>query len=268
MEQNADGGAPVAPMIEDKQKSGNGLKIFTAIACVVAVCGIGFGVYGMLQISDKDNRISELEAQIKEKSGNNSDDQSGESINTYKQYSVGDTIIFNGESWHIIADSSANDDYVVALKDQVLEELAGKPYYECPEEDDKGINCSMKMSNDYNKSVAKQYFDNIYIDKLGKDNLKEIDGYYIRLITVGELESLGCDIEEQSCEEAPSWLISNLSWTMSPTTETPTNDASIASVYAFGTDLSGNVIGQYGVGSTLNVRPVINVYKTKLNNYY
>lgn len=252
MEQNTDVNTPVAPVVDNKQRSGNGLKIATAIACVVAVCGIGFGVYGMMQIFDKDSRISELEAQIKEKSSE------------YKQYSVGDAINFNGESWHIITNSSATDDYVVALKDQVLDELAGKPYYECPEEDDNGINCSMKMSNDYNKSVAKQYFDNIYIDRLGKDNLKEINGYYIRLITVRELESLGCDTEKRSCEEAPSWLMGNLSWTMSPTTETPTNDASKADVYAFGLDWSGNVIGQYGVGSTLNVRPVINIYKNKI----
>ena len=47
MEQNADTGIPVAPMAENKQKSGNGLKIATAIACIVAVCGIGFGIYGM-----------------------------------------------------------------------------------------------------------------------------------------------------------------------------------------------------------------------------
>lgn len=47
MEQNAGAGVPVAPMVENKQKSGNGLKIATVIACIVAVCGIGFGIYGM-----------------------------------------------------------------------------------------------------------------------------------------------------------------------------------------------------------------------------
>ena len=47
MEQNADTGVPVVPMAENKQKSGNGLKIATVIACVAAVCGIGFGIYGM-----------------------------------------------------------------------------------------------------------------------------------------------------------------------------------------------------------------------------
>ena len=69
MVQNTDTGVPVAPMAENKQKSGNGLKIATAIACVVAVCGIGFGVYGMMQSSQKDSQISDLKVQIKEDDG-------------------------------------------------------------------------------------------------------------------------------------------------------------------------------------------------------
>lgn len=59
MEQNADTGIPVASMAENIQKSGNGLKIATAIACVAAVCGIGFGIYGMFfhetKTSDNDS---------------------------------------------------------------------------------------------------------------------------------------------------------------------------------------------------------------------
>ncbi|MBR2753800.1 MAG: hypothetical protein IKG26_04540 [Bacillus sp. (in: Bacteria)] len=69
MEQNAGAGVPVAPMVDNKQKSGNGLKIATAIACVVAACGIGFGVYGMMQSSQKDSQISDLKVQIKEDDG-------------------------------------------------------------------------------------------------------------------------------------------------------------------------------------------------------
>lgn len=46
------------------QKSRNVLKIATAIASVVAVCSISFGVYGMVQSSRKDGQISDLKAQI------------------------------------------------------------------------------------------------------------------------------------------------------------------------------------------------------------
>ena len=68
MEQNTDIGVPVAPMVENKQKSGNGLKITTVIACIVAVCGTGFGVYGMIQSSQKDGQISDLKVEVNDKS--------------------------------------------------------------------------------------------------------------------------------------------------------------------------------------------------------
>ena len=64
MEQNADTKTSMTPATEKGQKNGNGLKIATVIACVVAVCGIGFGVYGILQNSQKDNQISELNTEI------------------------------------------------------------------------------------------------------------------------------------------------------------------------------------------------------------
>ena len=66
MEQNADAEVPMAPVINDEQKSGNGLKIATMIGCIVAVCGIGFGIYGMVQSLQKDNQISNLKMQISE----------------------------------------------------------------------------------------------------------------------------------------------------------------------------------------------------------
>ena len=69
MEQNAGAGVSVAPMVENKQKSGNGLKIATAIACIAAVCGIGFGVYGMVQSTQKDSQISDLKVQVESKDG-------------------------------------------------------------------------------------------------------------------------------------------------------------------------------------------------------
>ena len=57
------------PVVGNQQKSGNGLKIATAIACIVAVCGIRFGVYGMMQGAQKDNQISDLKVQVKDSDG-------------------------------------------------------------------------------------------------------------------------------------------------------------------------------------------------------
>ncbi len=69
MEQNANVGAPVAPALSNKQKSGKGLKVVTAIACVVAICGVGFGVYGIMQSLQKDSQISNLKVQVENKDG-------------------------------------------------------------------------------------------------------------------------------------------------------------------------------------------------------
>ncbi len=69
MEQNTNTGVPMTPTVDNKQKSGNGLKIATAVACIVAACGIGFGVYGMIRSAQKDGQISNLKVQIKEDDG-------------------------------------------------------------------------------------------------------------------------------------------------------------------------------------------------------
>ena len=53
----------------NKQNNGKGWRIATAIASIVAVCGIGFGVYGMIQSSQKDNQISDLKVQVEDSNG-------------------------------------------------------------------------------------------------------------------------------------------------------------------------------------------------------
>lgn len=67
MEQNEVTATPV--MKSDKQSDGKGWKIATIVASVVAVCGIGFGVYGMIQSSQKDNQISNLKVQVEDSNG-------------------------------------------------------------------------------------------------------------------------------------------------------------------------------------------------------
>ncbi|MBR3157227.1 hypothetical protein IKF20_02245 [Candidatus Saccharibacteria bacterium] len=83
MEQNTGVGTPVTPIVENKQKGGNGLKIATAIACIVAVCGIGFGVYGMMQSSQKDDQINSLKDQIE--GSNNKEAEEGEAVTDTQQ---------------------------------------------------------------------------------------------------------------------------------------------------------------------------------------
>lgn len=65
MEQNT----PTTTPITDKasKNSGNGLKIATAIASAMAVCGIAFGIYGMVQSAQKDNQVSDLKVELNDK---------------------------------------------------------------------------------------------------------------------------------------------------------------------------------------------------------
>ena len=39
------------------------------IACILAVCDIGFGIYGIVQSSQKDNQISDLKVQVEKLNG-------------------------------------------------------------------------------------------------------------------------------------------------------------------------------------------------------
>lgn len=56
-------------MATGKQKSGKGLKIATALMTIIAICGVGFGVFGMMQSSKKDTSPSDLKVQIKNADG-------------------------------------------------------------------------------------------------------------------------------------------------------------------------------------------------------
>ena len=57
------------PTMENGTKKGNGMIITTIIASVIAICGMGFGVYGMIQSMNKDNQIKDLKVQIKNSDG-------------------------------------------------------------------------------------------------------------------------------------------------------------------------------------------------------
>lgn len=61
------------PVVENKQKNDKVWKIATVVASVVAVCGIGFGVYGMISansikssITTKDDEIKNLNTKIED----------------------------------------------------------------------------------------------------------------------------------------------------------------------------------------------------------
>lgn len=94
MEQNADNSTPVtpvAPVVDNKQKSGNGLKITAVIACIVVFCGIGFGVFQTIENNRKNEEIDTLKTEIsslKEQQQN----QTAEKVQSGSTTIVSDTI--------------------------------------------------------------------------------------------------------------------------------------------------------------------------------
>ena len=133
-------------------------------------------------------------------------------------------------------------------------------------------NCDNK--NSYTTSKVKEFLEGTYINTLGADNLKEVDGYKIRLITVDELESnlgytkrTGTNTYDYNSENTPTWVYKNFGenqnnvygyWTMTPH---PNYSSNVWYVLSNGQVDGGGVGGSGGGG----VRPVINLLKSNIS---
>ena len=133
--------------------------------------------------------------------------------------------------------------------------------------------------NDYEGSKVKEYLEGTYINALGETNLKEVDGYKVRLITTDELQNnLGYQENTvsgyslQTSENTPNWVYQNFGenqnsvygyWTMTPY---PYDSSYVWVVRSTGRlfDCSvyytGNVISLNGS----RIRPVINLLKSNI----
>ena len=125
--------------------------------------------------------------------------------------------------------------------------------------------------NDYEGSKVKEFLEGTYINTLGETNLKEVDGYKVRLITKEELQTnLGYATEmtgsyyEYSATNTPSWVYQNFGENQNNVygycTMTPRSENSFGVWRVSGT---GNL--DYGsVYSGDGVRPVINLLKSNI----
>lgn len=95
----------------------------------------------------------------------------------HTSYNKGDVVKFADANWIVMKDSSIEDDYIVLLKDKVLTHDEIGEYAT----DDTGV-MAYGDSAEYSTSNVKKMLENIYINKLGTNNLKEIEGYKIRLL--------------------------------------------------------------------------------------
>lgn len=171
MEQNADTGVPVAPMVENKQKNEKGLKIATVIACVVAVCGIGFGVYCLIESNNKTQEISNLKTQIEEQNRiiaelNEQDNNSQEGLQN-KSYKVGDLVTLkNGTSWNVIENSDIDNDSIVLLSVDNINTSRNVKISEVKN----------YLLNEYKNSIAEQLGSNVDVRLLTLDDISELSG--------------------------------------------------------------------------------------------
>ena len=202
----------------------------------------------------------------------------------YEAYSIGDTVQFAGSNWKVIKASTAEEDYVTIMKETVLtnSELGSYAYNSTSDtmEYTWTDNChnnnhgyssssySCDNTNGYATSKVKEMLETRYLPTIGESNLKEVDGYKIRLITVDELTSnLGCT--SSSCSSSPyaSWVHQNFGdqsknvygyWTMTPHPD--------YSSYVWFVGSNGRVSDDdVNYLRSSGVRPVINLLKSNIS---
>ena len=47
--------------MEDKKEKSKSGMVLIVVLLLIAICGVGFGVFEMMQVSEKNNKIAELE---------------------------------------------------------------------------------------------------------------------------------------------------------------------------------------------------------------
>lgn len=173
-------------------------------------------------------------------------------ISKSKEYSIGEKIILNDYSrWHVIEESSSNEDYVTLLKDDVIN----------IEESDQALDVvKNKILFDPNDENIKFYLDNTYKKELEKNNIKLGDNGEIRLITLNELLTLGnYNYQDYNYYQTttPNWLNTNVPWW----TMTPFSSDSTYYVY------KGNIYFAKDKNITrAAIRPVIKVLKSNIKS--
>ena len=153
------------PIAGDNKKSGNGLKIVTTLAIILALGGAGFGVYEMMQssgkdsqIKEKDEKISSLKAQIDALSTTTEKDDKPTTDTTDVVAKSGDgPYIENGyfyvPKWGVkykLSDSLTNYGYAVDQKNQ------GDSY------GDYVVGLTAIMKSDYIEQPQATYYNDIF----------------------------------------------------------------------------------------------------------
>ena len=96
-----------APVASKKEKSGSGMKVFAVAMTILALAGIGFGVYGMIKSAQKDEQIANLKViQVTDKNGTTTTIEADEIKidNNANTVTITDGAIANVDGLHLIGD--------------------------------------------------------------------------------------------------------------------------------------------------------------------
>ena len=231
----------------------------------------------------------------------NNDGNNDEITNAYTFYRKGENITYKNNDYCVIKDSLKNVDYVTVIKNNPLtndELVTYNNGYEIGRNNDyndigivsfyKSNSCYYNDENDKNLTSCNSSYNDSFIKNIVNNwsssisnDLKEVNGYKARLISIDDLFGLGYSIDNRATEnlylktdDVPECIYnSNYSynyWTMSRVED------SNKTVYIVNKD--GNVSGYYGdsrdtyferdheVYSKNAIRPVINLKKCAIDN--
>lgn len=203
---------------------------------------------------------------------------------SYKEYKKFDEItLSNGTKWVVIKDSNKDQDYVVLLSKESFEfgetNSSSSDNYFVKTTNDELYQLDKELYNTY------ETYDNCILKKILEEraiknipvNLKEVDGYKIRLITVDEILSLDNnwsynkegDLYSYTGNNLVDYLDSILTMTR-PQQPIVSKRASLYSIYTttnYETGTSETAIYPFAPFAMRNTstKPVINVYKNELN---
>jgi hypothetical protein len=189
---------------------------------------------------------------------------------TYTEYKIGNQITVAGQQYYVIADSGINQDYVVALKVDYLKknEIMGTLVHGYGADVIYDYCTNNNCNTDYDSSSIKVAVNNWAESKFTNNELKNVDGYTARLIKLDELISIfgySYDVSATSPKyiksaSTPDWIYSYYYWTMSSYADSNNE--------VWRVDTGGNLVLLPIMSNNAYhyqyIRPVINVYKSKI----
>lgn len=108
----------------------------------------------------------------------------------------------------------------------------------------------IEKESDLNSFIAKKFLEPL----INKFKVEKSDTFITRLATLEDLKSLGCDIDNLTCKDAPSWLVEYPFWTSATIAET--NEVFIVD--------NDKTIKSYNANEKAYVRVVIQIDKKNI----